>query len=311
MSNDPSPSQVSVQVPGKINLALCVGPRRGDGYHRLSTLFQAVSLHDDLLASVRSDGQLTVAMTGEGSEQLPCDQTNLAVAAASLLRRRYASPTHGVDLRIDKHVPMAGGMAGGSADAAATLLACNELWQLGLGRETLAEVAAELGSDVSFLLYGGNALGTGRGEQLVVQPASGQLEWVFAIAQHGLSTALVYQHFDLMAERGAINPSAEMPAGALDELCSGDPARVGAALRNDLQPAALELYPELRETLSAGLDAGASAALVCGSGPTCAFLAADPPTAAELAEQLADLPEVRAVRRAYGPVPGPQARRVM
>lgn len=295
-----------VRVPGKINLALCVAPRRPDGYHELSSLFQAVSLYDEITAEPTTDGQITLTMHGEGSEDLPCDSTNLAVRAAELLRARHGTPELGVRMHIAKQIPMAGGMAGGSADGAGVLLACNEVWQLNRSLAELSELAADLGSDVPFLLYGGNALGTGRGEKLVVQPTPGRLEWVFALAPRGLSTPLVYQHFDEMADRGAITPSSELPADQLDALCSGDPKIVAGALRNDLQAAALELYPELAQTLASGLAAGALAGLVCGSGPTCAFLCADAPSADELAKQLAGVGQIRATRRAHGPVPGPR-----
>lgn len=297
----------TVRVPGKINLALCVAPRRPDGYHELATLFQAVSLYDDVTMRPTSDALIRLTMAGEGSEDLPCDGTNLAVRAAELLRARYGSPELGAELHIDKQIPMAGGMAGGSADGAGVLLACNDGWQLGRSVEELSELAAELGSDVPFLLYGGNALGTGRGEKLAAQPTPGRLEWVFALAPQGLSTPLVYQRFDEMADRGAIVPSAELPAEQLAALCSGDPVRVAGALRNDLQPAAIELYPELAETLASGLERGALAALVSGSGPTCAFLCADAEAADRLADELSGVGQIRATRRAHGPVAGPSS----
>lgn len=299
---------VVVRVPAKVNLALCVGPRRADGYHDLATVFQAVSLYDEITALARSDGQITVQMTGEGSEELPCDQTNLACKAALVLREWAGDATrHGVDLRIVKQIPMAGGMAGGSGDAAAVLLACNRLWGVGLPLEVLSELGAELGSDVSFLLYGGNALGLGRGERLTPQPVTGRLEWVFATAPRGLPTPLVYRHFDEMADRGAIVPDAELSPDALDDLCSGEAARVAARLRNDLQAPAVELYPQLADTLEAGLAAGALAGLVSGSGPTCAFLAADAASADVVASRMAATAGgVRDLRRAYGPVDGPR-----
>lgn len=297
---------VNVRVPGKINLALAVGPRRADGYHDLTTVFQAVSLCDDVQAAARGDGLVTLAMTGEGSEHLACDETNLAVRAALVLRERYGSPGLGVDLRIHKQIPMAGGMAGGSADAAGTLLACNAVWGLKLGVDELREVAADLGSDVPFMLFGGNALGTGRGERLRPLPAPGRLEWVFAIARRGLSTPHVFQQFDVMAGRGEIVPSADLPAEALTELCSGDAGRVAEALRNDLQPASLELYPELAETLNFGSDSGVLASLVSGSGPTCAFLCVDARSADHLVSKLIRRSQVRDARRAHGPVPGPE-----
>lgn len=305
--NAPRAAKVRVRVPGKINLALAVGPLAADGFHPLSTVFQAVSLFEDVQARWRDDDQIRLQMTGQGSEELPCDQTNLAVRAALALRQRHGSSELGVDLRIDKQIPMAGGMAGGSADAAGTLLACNALWGLGLGLPELSELAAELGSDVAFGLHAGNALGTGRGEQLTALPASGRLDWVFAVAPRGLSTPAVYRHFDLMAERGELVPSAQLAAEVVATLSSGTPDRVAGALRNDLQPAAVALYPELAATLTAGeaVD-GVLASLVCGSGPTSAFLCVDAAAADRLAADLGGLPEVRQVLRAFGPAPRPK-----
>ena len=312
MPVDEDRRRVRVRVPAKINTALAVGPRRADGFHDLSTVFHAVSLYDEVLATERADDQIRLTMVGEGSEELACDDTNLATRAALLLRERYGSPELGVELHIDKHVPMAGGMAGGSADAAATLLACAECWRLETTLDELIELAAELGSDVPFLLLGGNALGTGRGEKLRKLPDSGRLEWVFALADHGLSTPQVYRRYDEMAEEGRLQPSAELPPEQLAELFSGEPVRVAAALRNDLQAPALDLYPELGQTLAAGGDApGVLGALVCGSGPTCAFLCIDADAADELASRLTTARTVRDVRRGHGPVPGPEVARLV
>ncbi|MGB3956380.1 MAG: 4-(cytidine 5'-diphospho)-2-C-methyl-D-erythritol kinase [Brooklawnia sp.] len=294
------------RVPGKVNLALCVGSRRADGYHELSSLYQAVSLYEEITASERDDAEITVQMTGEGSEELATDADNLAVRAALLLRERFDRPDLGVDLWVTKQVPMAGGMAGGSADAAAVLLACNQEWQLGATRSELSVIAAELGSDVPFLLLGGNALGTGRGERLRALPAEGRLEWVFALAPRGLSTREVYQQFDQMVERGEMVPSADLSPSAVDALTSGDAAQVAGEMHNNLQAPAMVLYPELAATLAAGLAAGALGGIVCGSGPTCAFLGADAEAADRIAVELAGLANVRGTRRAYGPVLGPE-----
>lgn len=293
---------VRVRVPGKINLALAVGPRRADGYHGLTTVFHAVSLFETVTATGRDDAAISLVMSGHGSEQLPVDETNLAVRAAGLLRERYGAPGLGVDLVIDKQIPMAGGMAGGSADAAGVLLACNQVWGLGLDTSTLVTLAAELGSDVAFLLTGGNALGTGRGEQLRQLPASGRLEWVVALADGGLSTPAVYRRFDELAEAGRQQPSATLPDEVIAELTSGVPERVAAALTNALQPAALDLRPELTETLAHVELPGVLGGVVCGSGPTIAFVCADAEAADRVAAQLAGQPQVRATARASGPV---------
>ena len=303
--------RVRVRIPAKINIALCVGPRRADGFHELSTVFQAVSLYDQVQATGRADGRIELTMSGEGSERLACDRTNLAVRAARLLRDRHGNPRQGVELRIDKQIPMAGGMAGGSADAAGTLLACVECWRLEVSLDELLGLAAELGSDVPFLLLGGNALGTGRGERLRALPAAGRLEWVFALAGRGLSTPQVYRRFDELAELGELTPSSQLASDGLAGLLSGEPDRVAAALRNDLQVPALDLYPELAGTLAAGLARpGVLGGLVCGSGPTCAFLCADASSAGAAAASLAGEPTVRAVRRGHGPVAGPEVARL-
>ena len=287
---------VTVRAPGKVNLHLSVGRRRDDGFHDVTTVFQAVSLYDDVTAS-SGDG-VTCSVSGEGAGDVPTDSRNLAVAAAVRLAR-YAEVDHGVRLDLLKGVPVAGGMAGGSADAAATLVACDALWQTGLTREDLETIAAQLGSDVPFALHGGSALGVGRGEQVSPVLARGQFHWVFALAERGLSTAAVYEEHD----RGDPLPERE-PDGVLTALRAADVVALGRALHNDLQAAALRLRPALRRTLDAGLERGAVGAVVSGSGPTCAFLAASKSDAVALAAGLAGAGVCRAVRTAYGPVHG-------
>lgn len=290
------PEPITVRAPAKINLALRVEALRSDGYHELTTVFQAVSLVDELTVSP-AEG-LGVSVAGEGSGELPTDATNLAVAAASLLAER-AQVQGGAHLALRKGIPVAGGLAGGSADAAAALVGCDALWDTGLDREALAELGAELGSDVPFALRGGTALGTGRGERLVPALTRGTYHWVLAFADAGLPTPEVYRLHDELG----LPPAAE-PEAVLAALRAGDAAALGAALGNDLQAAAVRLRPGLRRVLEAGADLGALGGVVSGSGPTVALLARDPGQATDLAARLAGTGLCRAVRRVHGPVPG-------
>jgi 4-diphosphocytidyl-2-C-methyl-D-erythritol kinase len=287
-------------VPAKINLHLGVGPLRPDGFHELETVFQAVSLYDEIIAS---EGRgLALTIEGEGAADLPTDEGNLAVRAALALAE-HTGVEPAAELHLLKGIPVAGGMAGGSADAAATLLACDALWGTAVPRADLAALAAQLGSDVPFALVGGVALGTGRGEQLAQVLAPHRRHWVIGVAEGGLSTPAVYRTLDRLRDQGGLRPAG--PADrVLAALRADDPAELGAALANDLQPAAISLKPTLRRTLGAGRDEGTLGGLVSGSGPTCFFLAADADHAVRLAAALAGHGVCRTVRTAYGPVPG-------
>ncbi|MDP1876135.1 MAG: 4-(cytidine 5'-diphospho)-2-C-methyl-D-erythritol kinase [Actinomycetota bacterium] len=294
-------SSVTVRVPAKVNLQLSVGPLRDDGYHELATVFQAVSLLDEVVARPGAGG-VRLSMTGEGDGALPLDGRNLAVRAATLLAER-AGVAADVDLAIAKAIPVAGGMAGGSADAAAALVACDALWRLATPREDLVELAAELGSDVPFLLQGGTAIGTGRGEQLTSVLSRGEFHWVFALANGGLSTPAVYGECDrLRADRAVPDPY--VSDMLMQAVRAGDPVLLGKALHNDLQPAALSLQPALQQVLDVGEDFGALGGLVSGSGPTVALLARDAEHGLDLAVALSSSGTCRSVRRATGPVPG-------
>lgn len=293
---------VTVRTPGKVNLQLSVGPVRQDGYHDLLTVFHAVSLTDTITA--RAEEGLSLTMTGEGSEDLPVDESNLAVRAAQLLAR-HAGVEPNVALEINKAIPIAGGMAGGSADAAGTLVACDALWRTGLGRDELAELAAELGSDVPFALYGGNAIGQGRGEKITPILGRGQFHWVFALSDQGLSTPSVYARCDELRKDEQVE-EASVSEAMLQALRSGDAQLLADSLSNDLQPAALSLRPALRGLLDAGEEYGALAGIVSGSGPTCAFLVRDSEHALDLAVALSATGACRTVKRATGPVPGAQ-----
>ncbi|MDY6810221.1 MAG: 4-(cytidine 5'-diphospho)-2-C-methyl-D-erythritol kinase [Actinomycetota bacterium] len=295
---------VTVRVPAKVNLHLGVGPLRDDGFHDLVTVYQALSLYDDVRLSPSSE--LRVTTRGEGAADVPVDSTNLAArAVAEVARRADRSPRVAID--IDKRIPVAGGMAGGSADAAGALVGAVHLWGLDMDRDELAEIAAGLGSDVPFSLHGATALGTGRGEQLMPILARGEFHWVLAIARSGLSTPAVYGELDrLRGNRSDADADVEArrPDDLMAALTSGDPQTVAPLLHNDLQPAALSLQPVLRRTLRAGIDAGALNGIVSGSGPTCAFLCADETSAVNVAAELSGAGVARAVRTATGPVPG-------
>jgi 4-diphosphocytidyl-2-C-methyl-D-erythritol kinase len=293
-------STVTVRAPAKVNLSLCVGPLREDGYHDLTTVFQAVGLYDELTA--RRSQALSLAVQGDTADGVPIDDGNLAVRAVRLLAREAGVEPH-VSLLLRKGIPVAGGCAGGSADAAAALVACDVLWGLGLDKDELGRLGAELGSDVPFALHGGTALGTGRGEQLTPVLGSGRYTWVLALAEQGLSTPEVYGELDRLRASGPpllASDSAEV----LSALRSGSPEALGKALHNDLQAAAASLRPDLQRVLDAGADLGALGGVVSGSGPTVAFLARDEGHAAALASALSGDGLCRAVRIAAGPVPG-------
>lgn len=290
-----------MRVPAKINLALKVGPPRPDGFHPLATVFHAVSLYDELAANSAPAGEFSVDVIGTDAELVPTDETNLAVRAAQLLARSFA-PDEGVRLTIKKSIPVAGGLAGGSADGAAALVACAALWGLDLEPEELARLAAELGSDVPFALVGGTAIGSGRGEQLVPALARGCYHWVLAFGEEGLSTPQVYRLYDDLGGRSA--PPPRVADELMNALRAGDAEALGEALDNDLQPAALTLRPVLRRILETGLDYGALGAVVSGSGPTVAFLTGSEAKAIELSVALSSEGICRTVRRVIGPVHG-------
>jgi 4-diphosphocytidyl-2-C-methyl-D-erythritol kinase len=329
-------TSVTVRVPAKINLQLAVGPPRQDGYHGLVTVFHAVSLFDDVtVAPARTD---SVTVTGEGAGVVPEDGDNLALRAVRALRAALADRSDtteasvdgvaggssgagagaggvsgavadapgggGVAVTIAKRIPVAGGMAGGSADAAAALAACNELWRTGLSRTELCEVAAAVGSDVAFAVLGGTAVGRGRGELLTPVPvAPAAYHWVLALADGHLSTPRVFRELDRQRQVREV-PDPELSAELMTALSAGDPIKLGAALSNDLQEPALTLFPALRKTLDAGKEAGALGALVSGSGPTCFFLAADKAHATDLAASLSAAGVSRAIATTTGPAAG-------
>ncbi|MGH3830668.1 MAG: 4-(cytidine 5'-diphospho)-2-C-methyl-D-erythritol kinase [Pseudonocardiaceae bacterium] len=294
------PQPVTVRVPAKVNLHLAVGSLRWDGYHELVTVFQALSMIDEV--TIVATDEPGVQVYGEGAGTVPTDHRNLAWRAVLLLAE-HVGRRPAVRVVLRKTIPVAGGMAGGSADAAGALLALAGLWRLDISREELAGLAAGLGSDVPFALCGGTALGTGRGESLVPVLARHTFHWVIALDHRGLSTPEVYRELDRLRRHPA-PPRLGGVESLLEALASGDPRRLAALLGNDLQAAAVSLRPALRRTLRAGVDAGALAGIVSGSGPTCAFLCADAEAAVRVAAELAGVGVCRTVRVASGPVPG-------
>ena len=291
---------VTVRAPAKINLHLGVGAVREDGFHPLMTVFHAVDLYDEVTVEAADDW--SVAVSSDGPIEVagvPADDSNLVIRAG-----RALAAHHGLDraARIDvlKGIPVAGGMAGGSADAAATLVALDRLWELDSGDRVLFDLAGSLGSDVPFGLVGRNALGTGRGEQVEQLPGvEVARHWVVVPGAGGLSTPAVYRRFDELTPDAPEQPRA--PYRLVEFL--GDPvADVAPLLHNDLQPAALDLRPELGDLLAAGEAAGALRGLVSGSGPTCVFLCESAPAAETVAEGLRATYDV--VLTATGPVTG-------
>ncbi|QES42081.1 4-(cytidine 5'-diphospho)-2-C-methyl-D-erythritol kinase [Streptomyces venezuelae] len=289
---------VTVRVPAKVNVQLAVGAARPDGFHDLANVFLAVGLYDEV--TVTPADELRVTCEGPGADQVPLDRTNLAARAAELLAARHGIAPD-VHLHIAKDIPVAGGMAGGSADAAGALVACDALWGTEATYGELNDICAELGSDVPFSLVGGAALGTGRGEKLELLDVGGTFFWVFAVADGGLSTPSVYREFDRLTPDA---PAPEASPALLAALRDGDVDALAATVTNDLQPAALSLFPSLRDTLAAGTAAGALAALVSGSGPTTAFLARDHESAVRVADALVASGTCRTARVAQSPAPG-------
>ncbi|GEL94993.1 4-diphosphocytidyl-2-C-methyl-D-erythritol kinase [Cellulomonas composti] len=304
-----------MRAPGKVNLSLRVGPLGpGEQYHQLTTVFQAVSVYEEVVA--RSSDERTVTVSGPQAALVPTDATNLALRAVEALAAATGTD-EGVALHVDKGVPVAGGMAGGSADAAATLLACDALWRTGLSRAELLELAATLGSDVPFVLQGHTAMGQGRGELLTPALSRGEFHWAFAVRDTGLSTPAVYREFDRLhaladdpreaLRRGggvAVPPDPDDDVRLMQALRAGDPHALGAALHNDLQAAALELEPGLAEPLAVAQDAGALGVVVSGSGPTVAALARNRQHALVLAAAFTASGVADRVLTATGPVPG-------
>lgn len=296
---------VRAKAPGKVNVFLRVGALQEDGYHDVAIAYQAVSLCEEVRVRHADDFSVELGGTVELS-RVPSDGSNIAIRAARMLAARTGY-TGGAHIQIDKHVPVTGGMGGGSADAAATLIACDHLWGTELPRDELFELARRLGADVPFALTGGTAIGTGRGDELSPALAKGTFQWVLALADFGLSTPAVYRELDAHRDRHALDifpadPRPMVDADVLQAIRAGDPRMLAEVLHNDLQAAALHLEPSLGDVLELGEQNGALAGIISGSGPTVAFLCADLDSALELQVALS-ASRINAVR-ATGPVHG-------
>lgn len=291
---------VEVQVPAKVNLQLSVGPKESDGYHEVVTVFQAISLFDTL--KISRSNKFEIALKGDYVNGVPTDQSNLVYKAVQLMSEKFNTDPS-LEIEIIKSIPVAGGMAGGSADAAATLLGIDQLFGLGLSKDELGEVARNLGSDVPFMLHGGTAVGRGRGDEITPALSRGNYHWVIAVSSNGLSTPAVYGECDRL-RTGLDIKAPSLHDELLQALLSGDSTRVGKSLNNDLQAAAISLRPALRLILETGQEYGALGGIVSGSGPSVAFLVADEDHSLDLAVALTSSGVVGSVARAQGPVTG-------
>ncbi len=293
-------NQVSVRVPGKINLQLSVGPLQRDGYHELATVFQSVSLFDELTISETDTDGIEIAAIGKST--IPIGGENLAYKAAELMCNKFDIET-GLLIKIKKEIPIAGGMAGGSANAGATIVGIDSLFSLGLKRDEMERIGSEIGADVPFTISGGTAIGTGRGDQVTPVLSRGSYNWVLALSTSGLSTPAVYKECDRLRE-GLDISKPHVSDSLLQALTHGDAKALGKALSNDLQAAACSLRPALRLILDVGIDYGALGGIVSGSGPTVAFLAESEDHALDLVVALTSSGVVGNVIRVAGPVPG-------
>ena len=294
---------VTARVPAKVNLQLSVGPLGPDGFHEVTTVFQAISLFDDVTVATANKGAgIKISITGQTSGGVPADNSNLAVKAAQLMIKNYDLPEDLV-IKLKKEIPVAGGMAGGSADAAGVIVGLDSLFELGLSRDVMESVGSKIGSDVPFSICGGVAIGTGRGDQITPALAKGSYNWVLALSGQGLATPSVYQECDRLREGLSIAPPV-VSEPLMQALRAGDAKALGKALTNELQPAACSLRPALKLVLDVGVDYGALGGIVSGSGPTVAFLVSDDEHAMDLTVALSSSGVVSSVVRATGPVAG-------
>lgn len=294
---------VTARVPAKVNLQLSVGPLGSDGFHEVTTVFQAISLFDDVTVATAPTGEgIKISISGQTSGGVPADNSNLAVKAAQLMIKNYNLPEDLV-IKLKKEIPVAGGMAGGSADAAGVIVGLDSLFELGLSRDVMESVGSKIGSDVPFSICGGVAIGTGRGDQITPALAKGSYNWVLALSGQGLATPSVYQECDRLREGLSIAPPV-VSEPLMQALRAGDAKALGKALTNELQPAACSLRPALRLVLDVGVDYGALGGIVSGSGPTVAFLVSDDEHAMDLTVALSSSGVVSSVVRASGPTNG-------
>ena len=294
---------VVTRVPGKVNLQLSVGPLGTDGFHEVTTVFQAISLFDDVTVTEGKAGTgTTISVTGQTANGVPADTSNLAIRAAQLMMKEFELSTD-LEIKLKKEIPVAGGMAGGSADAAGVIVGLDSLYELGLSRDEMEKIASQIGSDVPFSLSGGVAIGTGRGDQITTALAKGSYTWVLALSSQGLSTPAVYQECDRLRE-GLSIASPQVSEPLMQALRAGDSKALGKSLLNDLQAAACSLRPALRLVLDVGIDYGALGGIVSGSGPTVAFLVSDEEHAMDLTVALSASGVVSSITRAVGPAHG-------
>lgn len=291
---------VTVQVPAKVNLQLSVGPKESDGYHEVVTVFQAISLFDNVKVAAADEFSITVS--GDYTNAVPLDQSNLVYKAIELMAEKFDTARN-FEISIEKSIPVAGGMAGGSADAAAVLLGIDQLYRLGLSKDEMGEIARKLGSDVPFMLHGGTAVGRGHGDEITPALSRGNYHWVIAVSSTGLATPAVYAECDRL-RTGLDIKAPTLNDELLQALLSGDATRVGKSLSNDLQAAACSIRPALRLILDTGQEYGALGGVVSGSGPSVAFLVADEDHSLDLAVALTSSGVVGSVARAEGPVTG-------
>jgi 4-diphosphocytidyl-2-C-methyl-D-erythritol kinase len=294
---------VIARVPAKVNLQLAVGPLGDDGFHEVTTVFQAISLFDDVTVETAAENNgISIQVTGQTSTGVPSDSSNLAVKAATLMIKNYDLPSD-INIKLKKEIPVAGGMAGGSADAAGVIVGLDSLFELGLSRDEMEMVGSKIGADVPFSICGGVAIGTGRGDQITPALFKGSYNWVLALSGQGLATPSVYAECDRLREGLSISTPV-VSEQLMQALRAGDAKALGKSLSNDLQPAACSLRPALRLVLDVGLDYGALGGIVSGSGPTVAFLVKDDEHAMDLTVALSSSGVISSVVRASGAVAG-------
>jgi 4-diphosphocytidyl-2-C-methyl-D-erythritol kinase len=294
---------VVTRVPGKVNLQLSVGPLGNDGFHEVTTVFQAISLFDDVTVTEGKAGSgTTISVSGQTANGVPADASNLAIRAAQLMMKEFDLSTD-LEIKLKKEIPVAGGMAGGSADAAGVIVGLDSLYELGLAKDEMEKIASQIGSDVPFSISGGVAIGTGRGDQITTALSKGSYIWVLALSSQGLSTPAVYQECDRLRE-GLSIASPQVSEPLMQALRAGDAKALGKSLLNDLQAAACSLRPALRLVLDVGIDYGALGGIVSGSGPTVAFLVSDEEHAMDLTVALSASGVVSSIARAIGPAHG-------
>jgi 4-diphosphocytidyl-2-C-methyl-D-erythritol kinase len=294
---------VVTRVPGKVNLQLSVGPLGDDGFHEVTTVFQAISLFDDVTVTEGKPGAGTsILVSGQTANGVPADASNLAIRAAQLMMKEF-DLSKDLEIKLKKEIPVAGGMAGGSADAAGVIFGLDSLYELGLAKDEMEKIASQIGSDVPFSISGGVAIGTGRGDQITTALSKGSYTWVLALSSQGLSTPAVYQECDRLRE-GLSIASPQVSEPLMQALRAGDSKALGKSLLNDLQAAACSLRPALRLVLDVGIDYGALGGIVSGSGPTVAFLVSDEEHAMDLTVALSASGVVSSITRAVGPAHG-------